>query len=91
MFQGGECRVGRDLELVRLGNSFQRVEKHGRVVGCPEVDVHGVQPIHVFAVVARVGSREMPFGHVLLGTRGGTPALAAETIDGDGEQTRVLV
>jgi hypothetical protein len=52
--------VADDLELVWLHHSVKRIEEQVGILWSPEVYVEGVQSVHVFALVHRVGRWEMP-------------------------------
>jgi hypothetical protein len=79
------------LELVRLKDPPQRVEKHGGIVWGPQVHVDGTDPVHIFSLIIRIWGREMPLRHVLLrgGCRG--PVLAPEGVHCDSKETWMLV
>ena len=84
-------RIAQDVELVWLQHPLQRVEEETRIFWRPQVDIHGMQPVHVFALVHRVGRGEVPLRGVLVGTRCLAAIRAAEAVNGQGEETRVLV
>jgi hypothetical protein len=84
-------RVAHDLKLVWLQYPLQRIQEKTRIFRCPEVNIHCMQPVQVFALVHRVRRREVPLGRVLVGTGRLTAILAAEAINGQGEETRVLI
>lgn len=83
--------VRRDLQLVWLEHSPQTVQEHGRIILGPKVQVHRMQPVHVLAIVLRIWRGEMPLAHVLLRAGRRASPIAAEAVDGQGEQARVLV
>lgn len=85
-------RVPCNLQLMLLAYAAERVEEQRGVLRGPEVDVYGMQAVHVFAVAAGVGTWQMPLRHVMLSWAGcAAAALASEAVYGEGEETRVLV
>lgn len=85
----GTAGVACDLQLMRLQHSPHRVEKETRILWRPKIHVHRMQSVHVFALARRVGRREMPLRHVLVGAC--ISILALELVDCECEQARVLV
>jgi hypothetical protein len=83
--------VPQDVQLVWLQYSLQRVQEETRIFWCPQVDIDGMQPVHVFALVHRVGRGEVPLRGDLVGTGRPTVIRVAEAVDGQGEEARVLV
>jgi hypothetical protein len=83
--------VPQDVQLVWLQYSLQRVQEETRIFWCPQVDIDGMQPVHVFALVHWVGRGKVPLGGVLVRAWCWTATLASKAINGKSEQARVLV
>lgn len=81
--------VAHNLHLVWLQHPANGVEEEARVFRRPEVQVHRVQPVHVFALVRGIGCGEMPLRRVLVGAR--AAIVTPECVDREGEQTWVFV
>jgi len=79
--------IAHDVQLVRLQHPRKRIKEQAGVGWRPQVHVNGVEPVQAVALVVGVGGGEMP----LRGVVGGCYGRAGEGIDGDGEETRVLV
>jgi hypothetical protein len=60
-----------DAELVRLQHALEGVEEEGGVIGSEEVEVEGVDSVHVLALAARVEGGEVELRQVVCRTRCG--------------------
>jgi len=79
-------RVTDDLKLMWLHHSSERILEQIGVLWRPEVNVHRMQPVHIFALVCWVRRRKVPLRGVLVGTGCSTTVLASEAIDGQSEE-----
>jgi len=79
------CGIGvaHNLHLMWLQHPADGVEEQARVFWRPEVQVHRVQPVHVFALVRGIGCGEMPLRRVLV--RAHAAIVTPERVDGEGE------